>query len=76
MLKAVYFVEETPAAAACHGRTVAEEMERAVQSLRGMGFEILSFNYFQGERELFSKNPVAKPEDLKGQRIRSQAPRS
>lgn len=35
------------------------------------GFKILSFNYFQGERELFTKNPVKTPEDLKGQRIRS-----
>lgn len=35
------------------------------------GFKILSFNYFQGERELFTKNPVRGPEDLKGQRIRS-----
>ncbi len=39
--------------------------------INGQGFQILSFNYFQGERELFTKNPVAKPEDLKGQRIRS-----
>lgn len=35
------------------------------------GFQILSFNYYQGERELFTKNPVKGPEDLKGQRIRS-----
>ncbi len=35
------------------------------------GFKILSFNYFQGERELFTKNPVKSPDDLKGQRIRS-----
>ncbi len=35
------------------------------------GFKILSFNYFQGERELFTKNPVKGPADLKGQRIRS-----
>ena len=35
------------------------------------GFKILSFNYFQGERELFTKSPVREPADLKGQRIRS-----
>ncbi len=39
--------------------------------LEAAGFHILSFNYFQGERELFTKNPVSKPADLKGQRIRS-----
>ena len=39
--------------------------------LQNQGFNVLSFNYFQGERELFTKNPVSKPEDLKGQRIRS-----
>ena len=50
MLKAVYFVEETPAAAASHGRTVAEEMERAVQSLRGMGFES-GVRYLRGKSD-------------------------
>ncbi|MDD3174473.1 MAG: C4-dicarboxylate TRAP transporter substrate-binding protein [Herbinix sp.] len=35
------------------------------------GFKILSFNYYQGSRNLFTKNPISKPEDLKGQRIRS-----
>ncbi|KAB1436063.1 C4-dicarboxylate TRAP transporter substrate-binding protein [Candidatus Galacturonibacter soehngenii] len=35
------------------------------------GFNILSFNYYQGERELFTKKPIVEPSDLKGQRIRS-----
>ncbi|MGB8455738.1 MAG: C4-dicarboxylate TRAP transporter substrate-binding protein [Anaerocolumna sp.] len=35
------------------------------------GFKILSFNYYQGSRNLFTKTPVSKPEDLKGMRIRS-----
>jgi tripartite ATP-independent transporter DctP family solute receptor len=35
------------------------------------GFKILSFNYYQGSRNLFTKSPVSKPEDLKGMRIRS-----
>ena len=39
--------------------------------LEQQGFQILSFNYYQGERELFTKNPVSSPADLKGQRIRS-----
>lgn len=39
--------------------------------LEGEGFHILSFNYYQGERELFTKKPVTGPADLAGQRIRS-----
>jgi tripartite ATP-independent transporter DctP family solute receptor len=35
------------------------------------GLKILSYNYFQGERHLFTKTPVAKPADLKGVRLRS-----
>ena len=35
------------------------------------GFKILSFNWFQGSRNLYTKNPVSKPSDLRGQRIRS-----
>lgn len=39
--------------------------------LEDEGFHILSFNYYQGERELFTKKPVSVPADLSGQRIRS-----
>lgn len=39
------------------------------------GFKILSFNYFQGSRNLYTKNPVTTPADLKGQRIRSSGSR-
>ena len=39
--------------------------------LEDKGFHILSFNYYQGERELFTRKPVAEPADLSGQRIRS-----
>ncbi|QTL99599.1 C4-dicarboxylate ABC transporter [Iocasia frigidifontis] len=35
------------------------------------GFKVLSFNYYQGSRNLFTKSPVTKPEDLNGLRIRS-----
>ncbi|WP_094545863.1 C4-dicarboxylate TRAP transporter substrate-binding protein [Petroclostridium xylanilyticum] len=42
-----------------------------VEQFADDGLRILSFNYFQGTRQLFTKNPVSKPEDLKGQRIRS-----
>jgi len=35
------------------------------------GLKVIAFNYFQGTRHLFTKNAVAAPADLKGQRIRS-----
>ena len=35
------------------------------------GLKILSFNYFQGSRHLYTKSPISKPEDLNGLRIRS-----
>lgn len=33
--------------------------------------QVLSFNWWQGERELFTKKPVATPEDLAGVRMRT-----
>ena len=48
-----------------------EAYNKLCTELEGQGFKILSFNYYQGERELFTKNPVSKPADLAGQRIRS-----
>ena len=33
--------------------------------------KILSFNFFQGTRHLFTRNPVSEPGDLSGQRVRS-----
>lgn len=48
-----------------------ETYKKMAAEIENCGFQILSFNYYQGERELFTKNPVAGPEDLKGQRIRS-----
>lgn len=35
------------------------------------GLKVLAFNYFQGTRHLFTKQPIASPADLRGQRIRS-----
>ncbi|SMP59027.1 C4-dicarboxylate TRAP transporter substrate-binding protein [Anoxynatronum buryatiense] len=35
------------------------------------GLKILSFNYFQGSRHLYTKSPVSEPGDLNGLRIRS-----
>jgi len=35
------------------------------------GLKILAYNYFQGTRHLFTKEPIATPADLAGKRIRS-----
>ena len=48
-----------------------ETYKKMKEEVENCGFQILSFNYYQGERELFTKNPVKTPADLKGQRIRS-----
>lgn len=48
-----------------------ETYKKMKEEVENCGFQILSFNYYQGERELFTKNPVKAPADLKGQRIRS-----
>ncbi|MDR1349346.1 MAG: C4-dicarboxylate TRAP transporter substrate-binding protein [Zoogloeaceae bacterium] len=39
--------------------------------LQPQGLRLLSFNWFQGERHLFTKIPATKPADLTGVRIRS-----
>lgn len=52
-----------------------ETYKELCRELDKKGFHILSFNYYQGERELFTKKPVRKPADLKGQRIRSSGAR-
>ena len=46
--------------------------EEWVQKLHDeSGHQILSFNWWQGERELWTKNPVNTPEDLAGVRMRT-----
>ena len=42
-----------------------------VDKFSDYGFKILSFNFFQGSRNLYTKVPVSAPADLKGLRIRS-----
>jgi tripartite ATP-independent transporter DctP family solute receptor len=41
------------------------------KKLEAQGLHLLSFNWFQGERHLFTKIPASKPADLTGVRIRS-----
>lgn len=68
VLQAPYIAESYEEALELFETDTYKELKTQVENC---GFQILSFNYFQGERELFTKNPVSCPEDLKGQRIRS-----
>lgn len=68
VLQAPYIAESYDEALKLFETETYKKMESEVEN---SGFQILSFNYYQGERELFTKNPVKGPEDLKGQRIRS-----
>lgn len=68
VLQAPYIVEDYDEALKLFDTNTYEEL---LKELNKKGFSVLSFNYFQGERELFTKSPVSKPEDLHGQRIRS-----
>jgi tripartite ATP-independent transporter DctP family solute receptor len=45
--------------------------EWGVQLAKASGHQILSFNWWQGERELWTQNPVKTPDDLKGVRVRT-----
>ena len=44
--------------------------DELVDKVENESLKVLSFNFFQGTRNLFTKYPVAIPNDLKGQRIR------
>ncbi len=68
VLQAPYIAESYDEALKLFETETYKKMETEIEN---SGFQILSFNYYQGERELFTKNPVAGPDDLKGQRIRS-----
>lgn len=68
VLQAPYIVDNYEDALKLFETETYKGLEKEIEN---SGFEILSFNYYQGERELFTKNPVKSPEDLKGQRIRS-----
>ncbi len=63
-----YLAEDYDEALEVMGTSVYTDL---VQEFEDYGFKILSFNYFQGSRNLFTKVPVSSPADLDGLRIRS-----
>jgi tripartite ATP-independent transporter DctP family solute receptor len=51
---------------------VSDQFETWVQKLHdASGHQVLSFNWWQGERHLWTKNPVNVPADLNGSRMRT-----
>jgi tripartite ATP-independent transporter DctP family solute receptor len=50
------------------GTTTYKDLAKKLES---QGLHVLSSNWFQGERHLFTKIPATKPADLKGVRIRT-----
>ncbi|MDR0380051.1 MAG: C4-dicarboxylate TRAP transporter substrate-binding protein [Candidatus Accumulibacter sp.] len=45
--------------------------EWAAKLAKASGHQVLSFNWWQGERELWTQSPVKTPADLKGNRMRT-----
>ena len=45
--------------------------EWSAKLAKASGHQVLSFNWWQGERELWTLNPVKTPADLKGVRVRT-----
>ena len=68
VLQAPYIVSSYDEALKLFETPTFQELAAQVEA---QGFNILSFNSYQGERELFTKTPVTGPADLKGLRIRS-----
>ncbi len=51
---------------------VSDQFEEWIQKLHDTsGHQVLSFNWWQGERHLWTKNPVNVPADLAGNRMRT-----
>ncbi|MCJ8150765.1 MULTISPECIES: C4-dicarboxylate TRAP transporter substrate-binding protein [Shinella] len=69
ILSAPYLVDDWSQYAAI---TKSEPYKAWVEELAASsGLRLLNYNWFQGTRQMFSKNPVTKPEDLKGVRVRT-----
>lgn len=68
ILGAPYLVDDYEESIKLLDTNVYQEL---AQTIEPDGLRILSFNFFQGTRHLFTKDKVETPEDLRGMRIRS-----
>lgn len=69
ILTAPYLVDDYKQYAAITASPVYGEWIEDLAS--SSGIRLLNYNWFQGTRQMFTKNPVTKPEDLKGVRVRT-----
>lgn len=69
ILTAPYLVDDYKQYAAITASPVYGEWTEDLAS--SSGIRLLNYNWFQGTRQMFTKNPVTKPEDLKGVRVRT-----
>ena len=69
ILSAPYLVDDWTQYAAI---TASEPYKAWVEELAASsGLRLLNYNWFQGTRQMFTKAPVTKPEDLAGVRVRT-----
>lgn len=69
ILSAPYLVDDWTQYAAI---TASEPYKAWVEELAASsGLRLLNYNWFQGTRQMFTKTPVTKPEDLAGVRVRT-----
>lgn len=69
ILSAPYLVDDVSQYAAI---TASEPYKAWVEDLAtSSGIRLLNYNWFQGTRQMFTKDPVTKPEDLAGVRVRT-----
>lgn len=69
ILAAPYLVDDYTQYAAITASPVYGEWVEDLAS--SSGIRLLNYNWFQGTRQMFTKTPVTKPEDLKGVRVRT-----
>lgn len=69
ILSAPYLVEDYTQYAAITSSPVYQEWVE--QLAETSGIRLLNYNWFQGTRQLFTKEPVTSPEDLDGVRVRT-----
>lgn len=69
ILAAPYLVDDWTQYAAI---TASEPYKAWVEDMaETSGLRLLNYNWFQGTRQMFTKEPVTKPEDLQGVRVRT-----
>lgn len=69
ILSAPYLVDDWTEYAAITASPVYQEWVEDLAA--SSGIRLLNYNWYQGTREMWTKTPVTKPEDLRGVRVRT-----